>query len=175
MTPTEIPGPEPDWQPATSPPYYSGNNPAHQWSVWEHCSPLFQMIGGLELSVQLVANRLRLHVERSWDGLDDLDVVLFLLRGFSFAVSKHDGNPAGVSLVWLTQSHEDADKALDALLEVLGVGEGIVAFRGDFRDTSSEPSNTAASERTAGDVATSGRTSWWARIRRALGTRTPTD
>ncbi|MFI5808451.1 hypothetical protein [Streptomyces sp. NPDC051561] len=111
---------------------------SHQWSVWEHRSPLFQMIGGLELPVQPVANRLRLHVERSWDGLDDLDVVLFLLRGFSFAVSKHGGNPAGVSLVRLTQPHVDADKVLDALLEVLGVSEEIVAFRGDFRDTPSE-------------------------------------
>lgn len=167
MTSTEIHGPEPDWQPATSPPYYTGKNPAHQWSVWEHCSPLFQMIGGLELPVQPVANRLRLHVERSWDGLDDLDVVLFLLRGFSFAVSKHVGNPAGVSLVWLTQPHEDADKALDALLEVLGVSEEIVAFRGDFRDTPTEC--------TAEDDATSGRTSWWARIRRTASTTTTTE
>ncbi|MET7826977.1 hypothetical protein ABZT23_20105 [Streptomyces sp. NPDC005386] len=110
-----------------------------------------------------MANRLRLHVERTWDGLDDLDVVLFLLRGFSFAVSKHDGNPAGVSLVWLTQPHEDADKALDALLEVIGAGEDIVAFRGDPR------------ERTAEDVATSGRTSWWARIRRTASTTTTTE
>ncbi|MEU8891571.1 hypothetical protein [Streptomyces sp. NPDC048442] len=129
MAPTEVPGPEPDWQQATVPPYRTGNNPAHQWSVWEHCSPLFQLIGGLEPPVQPLAERLRLHVERSWDGLEDLDVVLFLLRGFSFAVSKHDGNPAGVSMVWLTQPHRDADKALDALLEVLGIGEEAVAFR----------------------------------------------
>jgi hypothetical protein len=167
LTSAETPGPESDWQPATSPPYYTGKNPAHQWSVWEHCSPLFQMIGGLELPVKPVANRLRLHVERSWDGLDELDVVLFLLRGFSFAVSKHVGNPAGVSLVWLTQPHADADRALDALLEVIGVSEEIVAFRGDFRDT--------PRERTAEDVATSGRDSWWARIRRTASTTTITE
>ncbi|MDT0458465.1 hypothetical protein RM550_22470 [Streptomyces sp. DSM 41527] len=68
---------------------------------------------------------------RSWDGLGSLDVVLFRLRGFSFAISEHDGNPAGISLVRLTQPHEDADKALDVLLEVVGIGEEAVAFCGD--------------------------------------------
>ncbi len=123
MTDIEVPGPEPDWQPATQPPYYTGKNPAHQYSVWEHSAPLFQMVGALALPVQPVAQRLRLHVERSWDGLDELDVVLFRLDGFSFAISKHDGNPLGVSYVWLTQPHEQADKALDTLLEVVEMGE----------------------------------------------------
>nr|WTB31418.1 hypothetical protein OG781_19725 [Streptomyces sp. NBC_00830] len=123
MSEIEVPGPEADWQEATIPPYGVGKNPAHQWSVWEHCSPLFQMIGVLTLPVQPVAKRLRLHVERSWDGLDALDVVLFRLRGFSFAVSKHDGNPLGVSYVWLTEPSDDSGKALDALLEVVGISE----------------------------------------------------
>uniref|UniRef100_A0AAU2VGL5 Uncharacterized protein n=1 Tax=Streptomyces sp. NBC_00003 TaxID=2903608 RepID=A0AAU2VGL5_9ACTN len=70
MTDIEVPGPEPDWQPATQPPYYTGKNPAHQYSVWEHAAPLFRMVGALALPVQPVAQRLRLHVERSWDGLD---------------------------------------------------------------------------------------------------------
>ncbi|MFF9782888.1 hypothetical protein [Streptomyces nigrescens] len=142
MTDIEVPGPDPDWQEATGPPYYTGKNPAYQWSVWEHCSPLFQMIGGLALPVQPVARRLRLHVERSWDGLDALSVVLFRLRGFSFAISEHDGNPAGISLVWLTQGHEDADKALDILLEVVGIGEEAVAFRGDPHEEPTAPSST---------------------------------
>lgn len=79
----EVPGPDPDWQPATRPPYYTGKNPASQYSLWEHSVPLFQMIGALELSVQPVAERLRLHVERSWDALDELDVVLFRLASRS--------------------------------------------------------------------------------------------
>ncbi|MFC8536687.1 hypothetical protein ACFUJY_22490 [Streptomyces sp. NPDC057249] len=54
--------------------------PACQYSVWEHCAPLFRMVGVLALPVQPVAERLRLHVERSWDGLDDLDVVRFRLQ-----------------------------------------------------------------------------------------------
>ncbi|MET8504978.1 hypothetical protein ABZV60_10040 [Streptomyces sp. NPDC004787] len=170
MTDIEVPGPEPDWQPATQPPYYTGKNPAHQYSVWEHHAPLFQMIGGLALPVHPVAQRLRLHVERSWDGLDYLDVVLFRLKGFSFAISKHDGNPLGVSFVWLTQPHEQADKALDTLLEVVGIGEDVVAFRGNAHEDPAERTDTAheASSLDGVDDVTLP-TSPWARFRRALG------
>ncbi|MER5758145.1 hypothetical protein [Streptomyces sp. NPDC002082] len=170
MTEIEVPGPEPDWQPATQPSYYTGKNPAYQYSVWEHHAPLFQMIGGLALPVQPVAQRLRLHVERSWDGLDDLDVVLFRLKGFSFAISKHDGIQPAVSCVWLTQPHEQADKALDALLEVVGIGEDAVAFRGDPDEDPAERTDTAhdaGSPDEAPDVTVP--TSLWARFRRAIG------
>ncbi|MFJ9639594.1 hypothetical protein [Streptomyces sp. NPDC101178] len=70
MTEIEVPGPEPDWQPATQLPYDTDKNPAHQFSVRERSVPLFQMIGVLALPVQPVAQRLRLIVERSWDGVD---------------------------------------------------------------------------------------------------------
>lgn len=170
MPDIEVPGPEPDWQPATQPPYYTGKNPAHQYSVWEHSAPLFQMVGALALPVQPVAQRLRLHVERSWDGLDELDVVLFQLDRFSFAISKHDGNPLGVSYVWLTQPHEQADKALDTLLEVVGIGEDVVAFRGDAHDFRAERVPTAQ-DRGCPDKASgvTSPTSVWGRFRRALG------
>lgn len=79
-----MPGPEPDWQEATLPPYGTGKNPAHQWSVWEHCSPLFQVIGGLVRPVQPVADRSRLQVERSWDGLGD--------EGVAFRGDPRDGS-----------------------------------------------------------------------------------
>ena len=85
------------------------------------------------MPVRPVAQRLRLHVERTWDGLDELDVVLFRLEGFSFAISKHDGDPLGVPYGWLTRPHEQADKALDTLLETVGLGEDAVALRGDAR------------------------------------------
>lgn len=145
MTEIEVPGPELDWQPASRARYGIGKNPAYQYSAWEHSAHLFQMIGGLALSVQPVAQRLPLHVERSWDGLDELDVVLFELRGFSFAISRHDGNPLGISYVWLTQPHEQADKALDALLEVVGIRENAVAFRGDAHED--PPGRTAGEGR----------------------------
>ncbi|MFC9825505.1 hypothetical protein ACFWG6_33670 [Streptomyces erythrochromogenes] len=80
---------------------------------------------------------------RSWDGLDELDVVLFRLKGFSFAISKHDGNPVDVSYVWLTEPHERADEALDTLLEVVGIGGDAVAFRGDAHEDPSERTATA--------------------------------
>ncbi|MFJ6495830.1 hypothetical protein [Streptomyces virginiae] len=54
MTETEVPGPEPDWQRATQPPYCTGKNPAHQYSLWEPSAPLFQVIGALALPVQPV-------------------------------------------------------------------------------------------------------------------------
>lgn len=176
MTEIEVPGPEPDWQPATQPPYYSGKNPAYQYSVWEHSAPLFQMIGALALSVQPVADRLRLHVERSWDGLDELDVVLFRLEGFGFAISKHDGNPLGVSYVWLTQPHEQASKALDTLLETTGIEEDAVAFRGDAHDFRAE--QTPRSQVTGSPAEASGATSptsMWARFRRAIGMTSATQ
>ncbi|AJF69362.1 hypothetical protein [Streptomyces vietnamensis] len=170
MTEIEVPGPEPDWQPAVQPPYYTGKNPAHQYSVWEHSAPLFQMIGALALPVQPVAQRLRLHVERSWDGLDDLDVVLFRLKGFSFAISKHDGNPAGVSYVWLTQPHEQANKALDTLLEAVGIEEDAVAFRGDAHEDRTERTAPAQDADSPDEVSGGSLpTSRWARFRHAIG------
>ncbi|WP_406511121.1 hypothetical protein OG851_00615 [Streptomyces sp. NBC_00161] len=169
MTEIEVPGPEADWQPAMQPPYYTGKNPAHQYSVWEHSAPLFQMIGVLALPVQPVAQRLRLHVERSWDGLDGLDVVLFGLKGFSFAVSKHDGNPLGVSCVWLTQPHKEADKALDTLLNMVGIGEEAVTFRGDPRkDQPERPSTTQDSACPAEASHAASATSLWAKLRRTI-------
>ncbi|MFJ3912336.1 hypothetical protein [Streptomyces vinaceus] len=170
MTEIEVPGPESDWQPATQPPCYTGKNPVYQYSVWEYSAPLFQMIGVLALPVQPVAHRLRLHVERSWDGLDDLDVVMFRLEGFSFAISKHDGNPVGVSCVWLTQPHEQADRALDTLLEVVGIGEEAVVFRGDPREDPAQRTATAQDVDSPDEV--SGVTlpiSLRARLRRAIG------
>ncbi|WP_228183971.1 hypothetical protein [Streptomyces anulatus] len=169
MTEIEVPGPELDWQPATQAPYYSGKNPAYQYSAWEHSAHLFQMIGGLALPVQPVAQRLRLHVERSWDGLDELDAVLFELKGFSFAISKHDGNPLGIAYVWLTQLHEQADKALDTLLEVVGIGENAVAFRGDAHEDPAERTTTAKEAGTRDELTDiTSPTSPWAKFRRAI-------
>ncbi|MEV0537859.1 hypothetical protein [Kitasatospora sp. NPDC050463] len=40
MTEIAVPGPEPDWQPATRPPYNDGRNPAAQTSLWEATAPV---------------------------------------------------------------------------------------------------------------------------------------
>ncbi|MFJ5688093.1 hypothetical protein ACIQGU_36010, partial [Streptomyces sp. NPDC093099] len=100
----------------------------------------------------------------------ELDVVLFRLKGFSFAISKHDGNPVGVSYVWLTQPHEQADKALDTLLEIVGIREDAVAFRGDAHEDPAERTATAhkaGSPDEATDITLP--TSLRARFRRAIG------
>lgn len=176
MTEIEVPGPEPDWQPATQPPYYTGKNPANQYSLWEHSVPLFQMIGALKLPVEPVAKRLRLGVERSWDGLDELDVVLFRLNGFRFAISKHDSHPFGFSYVWLTQPHEQAGKALDTLLAVVGIGEDVVAFRGDAHDYRAERIATSQAAGSPDEVpGVLMPTSLWARFRRAIGMTSATQ
>ncbi|WP_206743457.1 hypothetical protein [Kitasatospora sp. MBT63] len=47
MTEKVVPGPEPDWQPATGPPYHTGKNPASQVSQWEAAGGPFRMIAGL--------------------------------------------------------------------------------------------------------------------------------
>ncbi|MFI1652274.1 hypothetical protein ACH4XT_35815 [Streptomyces avidinii] len=115
-------------------------------------------------------------VERSWDGLDELDVVLFRLDGFSFAISKHDSYPFGFSYVWLTQPHEQADKALDTLLEAVGIGEDAVAFRGDSHDYRAE--RIAASQDAGSPDGVSGvpvPTSLRARFRRAIGMTSATQ
>ncbi|MGW6872074.1 hypothetical protein [Streptomyces xanthophaeus] len=171
MTETEVPGPEPDWQPAMQPPYSTGKDQAHQYSLWQHSASLFEMIGALAMPVHPVAQRLGLEIERSWDGLDGLDVALFRLHGFSFAISKHDAHPFGYSYVWLTQPHKEADTALDTLLEVVGMGEDAVALRGDADDYRAEriaTSKDAGSSVEAPDVTLP--ISLWARFRRALGT-----
>ncbi|MFC9249507.1 hypothetical protein ACFT7S_37315 [Streptomyces sp. NPDC057136] len=129
------------------------------------------MIGALALPVQPVAQRLRLHVERSWDGLDELDVGLFRLEGFSFAISKHDGNPLGVSYVWLTQPDEQADKALDTLLEAVGIGEDAVALRGDAHDYRASQDADSPDEVSGVTLPTS----LWARFRRAIGMTSATQ
>ncbi|MER6781232.1 MULTISPECIES: hypothetical protein [unclassified Streptomyces] len=115
------------------------------------------MIGVLALPAHPVAERLRLHVERSWDGLDELDVVMFKLEGLSFAISKHDGNPLGFSCIWLTQPHQSGDRALDTLLEVVGIGEDVVAFHGHPREDPPARSSRAAPS-----------TFMWARFRRII-------
>ncbi|MFB7618070.1 hypothetical protein [Kitasatospora sp. NPDC056181] len=48
MTQTAVPGPEPHWQPATTPPYTDTGNPATQSSLWEATASTFRTIAGLK-------------------------------------------------------------------------------------------------------------------------------
>ncbi|MFF1871169.1 hypothetical protein [Streptomyces sp. CB03911] len=135
-----VPGPEPDWQPATSPPYNTGRNPAAQSSLWVAAAGSFRMIAGLKPPLEALAARLRLQVERSWEDLGEVDAAVFTVKRLHFALSLMTYGQAE-TWVWLYHSHEDADGALDVLLDALGLGQDAVVFTGGpdtgfhYRDT----------------------------------------
>ncbi|MFG2918889.1 hypothetical protein ACGF0D_39155 [Kitasatospora sp. NPDC048298] len=124
-----VPGPEPDWQPATTPPYHVGKNPASQFSLWEAAASTFRMIAGLKPPLDALAARLRLSVERSWEDPGEVDAAVFTIDRRHFALSLM---PYGQSetWVWLHRSHEDADGALQVLLDALGLSQDAVVFTG---------------------------------------------
>ncbi|MFB7909907.1 hypothetical protein ACFC1T_26070 [Kitasatospora sp. NPDC056076] len=124
-----VPGPEPDWQPATIPPYYTGRNPAAQTSLWDAAGESFRMIAGLKPPLDALATRLRLSVERSWDQLGEVDVAVFTVERRYFALSLMTYGQ-DETWVWLHRSHEDADDALQVLLDALGIGQDSVVFTG---------------------------------------------
>ncbi|GAA2155695.1 hypothetical protein GCM10009760_55840 [Kitasatospora kazusensis] len=124
-----VPGPEPDWQPATSPSYNVGRNPAAQFSLWVAAAGSLRMVAGLKPPLDVLAARLRLTLERSWEDLGEVDTAVFRIEGLNFALSQMTyGQPQ--TWVWLHRSHEDADAALEVLLRALGVGPGAVEFTG---------------------------------------------
>jgi hypothetical protein len=139
-----VPGPEPDWQPATVPPYYTGRNPAAQSSLWETAASSFRMIAGLAPPLDALAARLRLSVERSWEDLGEVDTAVFAIDRRRFALSLMPYNQSE-TWVWLHRSHDDADGALQVLLDALGLGRDAVVFTGGpdtglhYRDTGGRP------------------------------------
>ncbi|MFE3109208.1 hypothetical protein ACFXKJ_32565 [Kitasatospora indigofera] len=135
-----VPGPEPDWQPATSLPYGSGRNPAAQCGLWVAAAGSFRMIAGLRPPLEALAARLRLSVERSWEELGEVDAAVFTIDRRHFALSLMTYGQSE-TWVWLHRSHEDAGGALDVLLRALGLGQDAVVFTGGpddgfhYRDT----------------------------------------
>ncbi|MEV7119713.1 hypothetical protein [Kitasatospora griseola] len=124
-----VPGPESDWQPATSIGYGTGRNPVHQISLWEASGSLYRMVAGLKPPLEALAARLRLTVERSWEDLGEVDATVFRIEGFRFALSLMTYGQ-DETWVWLHRSHEDPDAALEVLLRALGVGREALAFTG---------------------------------------------
>ncbi|MFJ1709400.1 hypothetical protein [Kitasatospora sp. NPDC088346] len=129
MIPIVVPGPEPGWQPAASPPYYTGENPPSQVSLWEAAGGSFRMIAGLKPPIDAFAARLRLKVERSWEDLGEVDAAVFTVERLRFTLSLMTYGQAE-TWVWLHRAHEDADAALAVLLRALGLGQDAVAFTG---------------------------------------------
>ncbi|WP_441251817.1 hypothetical protein [Kitasatospora sp. McL0602] len=136
-----VPGPEPDWQPATVPPYYVGRNPAAQSSLWEAAASSFRMIAGLKPPLDALAARLRLTVERSWEDPGEVNAAVFTINRRHFALSLMTYGQ-DETWVWLHRSHEEEDEALRVLLDALGLEEDAVVFTGGpdtgfhYRDTS---------------------------------------
>ncbi|MDG9703290.1 hypothetical protein [Streptomyces sp. DH37] len=134
-----VPGPEPDWQPATVPPYHVGKNPVSQVSPWQYAASFYRIVAGLTPPLEAVAARLRLEVERTWEELGEVDVALFRIQGAEFALSRFVHHEEPRLFVWLNRSQRDAEAALDLLLGTLGVGREAVAF---IEDQADDPSGT---------------------------------
>lgn len=125
-----VPGPEPDWERA---PQYQGGkrNPALQASMWEYAAASFRVIAGLSPSLEVLAARLRLDVERGWEDLGWVDVAMFRIQKIDFALSRLEGSARPNVLVWVSRAQPDADTALDTLLNALGIGQEALTFRAD--------------------------------------------
>jgi hypothetical protein len=131
MAEVEVPGPEPDWERA--PEYQGGKrNPALQRGLWEYATRSFRLVAGLSPSLDVLAARLRLNVERSWEDLGWVDAAMFSIQTFHFALSRLEGGPSPDVFVWVSRDHADVDAALDVLLDALGIGRVAVTFVGDI-------------------------------------------
>ncbi|MFD8822128.1 hypothetical protein ACFV1C_07195 [Streptomyces sp. NPDC059605] len=130
MAEVEVPGPEPDWERALE--YQGGKrNPAFQASMWEYAVGSFRLVAGLSPSLDALAARLRLNIERSWEDLGAVDVAMFRIQKIDFALSRLEGSPCPDVLVWISRTQTDIEAALGILLGALGVGAEAVTFRAD--------------------------------------------
>ncbi|MBB4928433.1 hypothetical protein [Kitasatospora kifunensis] len=129
MTAVNVPGPEPEWETASS--YQGGRrNPAFQQSMWEFAASSFRVVAGLQPPLEALAARLRLTVERGWEDLGSVDVAMFRIEKTDFALSELEGAPVPYTFVWVSRSVDDVEAALDTLLNALGIGRRALAFRG---------------------------------------------
>lgn len=131
MADVVVPDPEPNWQPAASPPYLTGRNPASQFGLWWYISGDFRLIAGLSPSLESLAKRLRLHIEHSWEDLGDVDLALFRIQKIHFILCRMPAAPTPDVRVFLHREHTDIEGALDILLDTLGTGRSALTFVGD--------------------------------------------
>ncbi|MFJ9139419.1 hypothetical protein OG458_40880 [Streptomyces sp. NBC_01281] len=134
MLAVEPPGPEPDWEPA---PHYQGGkrNPALQNGMWENAASSLRLVAGLSPSLDLLAARLRLTVEQSWEDLGPVQVAMFRIQGIDFALHRPESNPRPDVFVWISRAQTDTDAALGLLLDALGIGTEAITFRADDEGT----------------------------------------
>jgi hypothetical protein len=104
-------------------------NPARQGSLWDYAAGGFRLVAGLSPSLEALAARLRLDIERSWeDQLGEVDAAMFSIRKIHFALSHNDGHPSPDTKVWVSRDQTDVDAALDVLLDALGVGREALTY-----------------------------------------------
>ncbi|MET8274681.1 hypothetical protein AB0P40_19835 [Streptomyces sp. NPDC079189] len=142
MAEAEVPGPESGWERA--PEYQGGRrNPAFQASMWEYAASSFQLIAGLSPSLDVLAARPRLNIERGWEDLGPVDAAMFSIQKIDFALSRLEGNPCPDVFVWVSRAQSDVEAALDILLDVLGIGREAISFRNNgesgFVDLRNDP------------------------------------
>jgi hypothetical protein len=104
-------------------------NPALQGSLWDYAAGGFRLVAGLSPSLEALAARLRLDLERSWeDQLGDVDAAMFSIRKIHFALSHNDGHPSPDTKVWVSRDQADVDGALNVLLNALGIGREALTY-----------------------------------------------
>ncbi|MFD8595082.1 hypothetical protein ACFV1L_08780 [Kitasatospora sp. NPDC059646] len=129
MAAVNVPGPETDWEEAPS--YQGGKrNPAFQSSMWEFAASSFRVVAGLQPPLRVLAERLRLTVERGWEDLGHVNVAMFRIRNTDFALSELEAAPVPYTFVWVRRSEDDVESALGTLLDALAIGRESLAFRG---------------------------------------------
>ncbi|MET9591988.1 hypothetical protein ABZY45_13605 [Streptomyces sp. NPDC006516] len=103
----------------------------------------FRLVAGLSPSLDVLAGRLRLNVERGWEDLGAVDAAMFRIEKIDFALSRLEGSPCPDVFVWVSRARVDVDAALGLLLDALGIGEETLTFRGaietGFVDLRGEP------------------------------------
>lgn len=142
MAEAEVLGPESGWERA--PEYQGGKrNPAFQASMWEYAASSFRLVAGLSPSLDVLAARLRLNIERGWEDLGPVDAAMFSIQKIDFALSRLEGNPCPDVFVWVSRAQSDVEAALDILLGALGIGRAAITFRNNsesgFVDLRNDP------------------------------------
>ncbi|WP_329166271.1 hypothetical protein OHB49_42080 [Streptomyces sp. NBC_01717] len=142
MAEAEVPGSESGWERA--PEYQGGKrNPAFQASMWEYAASSFRLVAGLSPSLDVLAARLRLNIERGWEDLGPVDAAMFRIQKIDFALSRVEGNPCPDVFVWVSRAQSDVEAALDILLGALGIGREAITFRNNgesgFVDLRNDP------------------------------------
>ncbi|MFJ7258175.1 hypothetical protein ACIQWV_37985 [Streptomyces sp. NPDC098085] len=122
-----VPDAEADWEPATEN-QAGGRNPASQASMFQSAAWPLRSLALLSVDLEVVARRLRLTLETSWDGHGTVRAAFFVLDGTDFVVTHHEGDAPGTH-VWTRKGGPiDSATRVGGLLAALGVGPEAVAY-----------------------------------------------